>query len=148
MLKITFTASLLTGAPYTITQYVDHIAVVDDGCIKESGTREHLLNQTDSVYAKFYKAPNGADKSSEIVVSPCIPPPSPVIRNRNSSNKVTIVEESRAPKDIMDGYDDSLNCSVGQKNPIYELWKRSKPKVSYLIVGMVAGIITGVLAPA
>ncbi len=133
----------------TITQYVDRITVIEDGRIKESGTREHLLQQLDSVYARFYKTQNGAHKNSDIVVSPPIPPPLPVLCQRGCAGNGggMMSEDSRTPENSMNE-NNSLNCSVEKKAPVYKLWKLNRPEIIFLIVGMVGGIITGLLAPA
>ncbi len=130
---------------YTITQYVDRIAVIEDGRIKEIGTREHLLQQLDSVYAMYYKIQNCDHKNSDIIVSP----PLPVLRQREcAGNGGSMMSEgSRTPESIMNE-NNSLSCSVEKKAPVFKLWKPSRPEILFLIVGMVGGIITGLLAPA
>ncbi len=112
--------------------------------------REHLLQQLDSVYAGYYKVPNDC-KSSDIVIPPPMAPPLPALQQSGGAGNGGggIMWEGNKTSENANDNKNSLNCSVENKvAPVYRLWNLNRPEMLYLIVGMVGGIITGLLAPA
>ncbi len=142
--------------PFTITQYADRIAVIKDGCFKETGTHEHLLQQSDSIYAGFYNTVQNDSKSSasdDIFVPPSMPrPPLHVFRPNGCadtlcSNMLEGSKTATSENNINNNYYLGC-CSVENKATVYRLWNLNRPEMLYLIIGMVGGIITGLLTPA